>query len=180
MLILILIFSENDSVKVAADQVAEDDADIDAEDLEGMGLEEGYRHACVVECICHAVGEATYDEERNREQEREHVAFTGECNRCSHEQTARDAEEAACERSGLESELEDPLRRSLDVHRRHARKKSETETSDDVSEENEEELTDLVLVDETCCTCIKLELVSYHGHESDGEENRSNEWAISL
>ena len=120
MLILVLIFSQDYSVEVTSDQITQHDADINSEDLESMSLEEGYRHACVVERICHAVGKAAHDEERNREQERKHVALTGECHRCGHEQTARDAEETACEGSGPESELEDLLRRSLDIHRRNA------------------------------------------------------------
>ena len=116
-LILVLIFSQNDAVEVAADKVTQDDADIDAEDLEGMSLEEGYRHSTIVKGVGHAVGEAAYDEERNCEQEREHVAFAGKCHRSGHEQTAWDAEEAASEGSGLEPELENLLRCCLDVHR---------------------------------------------------------------
>ena len=118
--ILILIFSKNDSIKIAADKVTQHDADIHAQNLEGMSLEEGYRYACIIECICHAVGKATYDEERNREQERKHVSFAGECYRCGHKKAARNAEKATCEGSGTESELEDLLSSSLDVHRRHA------------------------------------------------------------
>ena len=120
MKILILILCQHNPIKVAADQVAKDDAYIYAKDLKSMGLEESYRYACVVERICNTVGKATNDEERNCEQERKHVSFTGECHRCSHEQTARNAEETACEGSGAESELQDLLSRSLDVHRRHS------------------------------------------------------------
>ena len=116
-LILILVFCQNYAVKVAADKVTKDDADIHTEYLEGMRLEECYRHTCVVERVGHAVGEAAYDEERNCEQERKHIAFAGECHCCGHEQTARDAEETTCKCSGTESELEDLLRRTLDVHR---------------------------------------------------------------
>ena len=117
MKILILILSEDNPIKVAADQVAKDDAYIHAEDLEGMSFEEGYRHTCVVECICNAVGKATYDEERNCKQEWKHVSLASKCNRCGHEQTARDSEETACESSGAESELKDLLGCPLDVHR---------------------------------------------------------------
>ena len=112
-----MIFSQDDAIEIAADQVTQHDADIDAEDLEGMRLQEGRRHRAIVEGVGHAVGEAAYDEERNREQEREHVALAGECHSCCHEQTAWDAEEAASEGSGLESEFKDLLRCCLDIHR---------------------------------------------------------------
>ena len=58
---LVLIFSQNDAVEVAADKVTQHDAYIDAEDLKGVGLEEGYRHCAIVEGVGHAVGEAAYE-----------------------------------------------------------------------------------------------------------------------
>ena len=116
-LILILIFSQDDAVEVAADKVTKDDADIHTEYLEGMCLQEGHRHRAIVEGVGHSVGEAAYDEERTCAQEREYVAFAGKCHRSGHEQTAWDAEEAASEGSGLESEFKDLLRCRLDVHR---------------------------------------------------------------
>lgn len=179
-LILVLIFSQNDAVEVAADKVTQDDADIDAEDLEGMSLEEGYRHCTIVKGVGHAVGEAAYDEERNCEKEREHVAFAGECHRSGHEESAWDAEEATSEGSGLEPELEDLLCCRLNVHRRDAREKSEAETAYDVSKKNEEKLSDFILIDESCCACIEFELVSDYGHESEREEYRSYERSINL
>ena len=118
--LLVLIFCQNNPIEVAADKVTQHDADIHTEYLEGMCLQEGYRYSAIVKGVGHAVGEASYDEERNCKQEREHVAFAGKCHRSGHEQTAWDAEEAASEGSGLESELENLLRSCLDVHRRDA------------------------------------------------------------
>ena len=43
--ILILIFSKNDSIKIAADKVSNDDADVDCQDLKGIGHPEIKRHA---------------------------------------------------------------------------------------------------------------------------------------
>ena len=116
-LILVLIFCQNYAVKVASNKVTKDYADIDAEDLEGMRLEEGRRHCAIVEGVGHAVGEAAYDEERNCEKERKHVAFAGECHRSGHEEAAWDAEEATSEGSCLEPEFKNLLRSCLDVHR---------------------------------------------------------------
>ena len=82
-----------------------------------MNLPEGQRNAEVIKSICHTVSEAAYDEERNCEEERKHVAFAGECHRSGHEEAAWDAEEAASEGSGIEPELENLLRSCLDVHR---------------------------------------------------------------
>ena len=174
-LILILIFSQDDAVEVAADKVTQHDAYIDAEDLKGVGLEEGYRHCAIVESVCHAVGEAAYYEERNRKQERKHVAFAGECHRCGHEEAAWDAEEATSEGPGIESELKDFLRSSLDIHRRNPCHESEAETADDVTEKYQEKLSYFILIDESSCTSVELKLVSDHGHESEGEEHCSNQ-----
>ena len=82
-----------------------------------MGLEEGDRYTGVVEGICHAVGEAADDEERNRKHERKNVSFTGKCHCSSHEETTRDTKDTAYESAGSESELEDVLSCTLDVHR---------------------------------------------------------------
>ena len=113
----ILCFFKYDSVKIAANQVAKHCADVDAENFKRVKFPECERGREVVEGVGHAVGEAAYDEERNCEKERKHVAFAGECHRSGHEEAAWDAEEAASEGSGLEPELENLLRSTLDVHR---------------------------------------------------------------
>ena len=134
----ILCFFKYDSVKIAANQVAKHCAYVDAEDFKRVKFPECERGREVVEGVSHTVGEAAYDEERNCEKERKHVSFTGECDRCGHEEAAWDAEEATSEGSGLEPELEDLLCCRLDVHRRDAREKCRQEASKDVSKKNEE------------------------------------------
>ena len=65
MMILVLVLGEDDAVEIAADQVAENDAAVHAENLPCMRLPERNRNAEVIERICNAVGESANDEERD-------------------------------------------------------------------------------------------------------------------
>ena len=118
---LVLILSQNNAIKIAADKVAEDDTAVDAEDFPYVEFPEGKRHAAVVEGISNAVGEAAHDEERNCEEERKEVLLAGETDCCSHHDTAADSEEAAAESTDTETELENLLGSALDVHRADTR-----------------------------------------------------------
>lgn len=118
---LVLILGQHNTVKIAADKVAEDDAAVDAEDFPQVEFPEGKRHAAVVEGICNAVGEAAHDEERNCEEERKKVLLAGETDSRGHHDTAADSEEAAAESADTKTKLEDLLGSSLDVHRADTR-----------------------------------------------------------
>ena len=118
---LVLILGQHNTVKVAADKVAKDDAAVDAENFPQVEFPERKRHAAVVEGVCNTVGEAAHDEERNCEEERKEVLLAGETDCCGHHDTAADSEEAAAESADTETELEDLLGSSLDVHRADAR-----------------------------------------------------------
>ena len=75
--LLILVLCQNYSVEVAANEVAKDDTAVYAQHLPCMCLKEGNWYAKVIECVGYAVGEAAYDEERNRKQKRKIMLFTG-------------------------------------------------------------------------------------------------------
>ena len=66
----ILIFCQNDAIQIASNEISKDYADIYAEDLKKMSLDECKRHTQEIECICHAVRKAADDEKRNSENKR--------------------------------------------------------------------------------------------------------------
>ena len=178
--VLILVFRKDDPIEVAADEVAEYDTCIHADDLKSMELPESERDAKVIEGIGHAVGEAADDEERNTEQEREILLLTGELNGCSHNETASYAQKAATDSSGTKAKLEDSLSGRLDLERRHAGKERSDKTSYDVSEKDHEQLSDFPFVYESCCTGIKFQSVAHYSKESEREQNCTGKGAISL
>ena len=59
---LVLILSKDNTIKIAAEKVTEDDAAIYSEDFPEMHFPERKRHAAIVKCIRNAVGKSTDDE----------------------------------------------------------------------------------------------------------------------
>ena len=173
-LLFILAFCQNDAVEVAADEIAKDDADIDRQDGRSVGFPEVERHAEVVECICHAVGESTDNEERHAQKERQILFLTGELHGGGHDEATADTEESTFQSSGAESEFEDILSGILDGERSHAGQKGGQKAADDIAQEDKEKSSDLVFLYESGCSGIESELISYHCQEAEGEEDRSD------
>ena len=145
-----------------------------------MSLEEGYRNAEVIEGVGHAVSEAANDEERNCKKEGQIMLLPCECHSCGHKETARDAEETAAYCPCVKPELKNSLSRTLDVHRRDSCHESEAEAAEDVPQKDEEKLADFILVYESCCTGIELQLISDNSKKAEGEEHRSDKGAVNL
>ena len=175
---LVLIFGKDDSVEVTAYEVTEDYADIDAEYLEKMGLDECNRNAEEVEHICDAVREAAYDEERHTEQKRKVLSLSCKMYGCGHYETASYRKKTAFQGTRTKTKLHDLLGSSLNIHRRHPGKKSDTKTSDDVAEKNPEKIPYLILIDETRSTGIKFQLISDNCQQSEGEKHGTDKRSI--
>ena len=142
------------TIEITSDKITKDYAYVDDKSLESMVLYKFKRYTAVVERIRHTVGKSADNEQRNCEKERNIMLSACECHSSSHHETARDAEKTATYRTSLESESENILRSSLDVKRRHSGDKAHDEASDNVSTEDDEKLSKLILLEETCCTCI--------------------------
>ena len=171
----ILVFCKDNAIEVAADEVTQDNADIDCQDVEGIGHPEIERDTQVVERIGHAVGESAYDEERDTEKEGQILFLTGELHCCSHNESASDAEKSASEGSRTESELENLLSGLLNGQRCDASQKRCYETADDIAKKNQEKCSDFVFLYESSRACVKSELVTDYRKEPEGEEDRSHE-----
>ena len=91
----ILIFGQNYAVQIASHEISKDYADIYAEDLKEMGLDECKRHTKEIECISHAVRETTDDEKRHSENKRKELILTGELNGRSHDESASYGKDSA-------------------------------------------------------------------------------------
>ncbi len=142
------------TIEITSDKITKDYAYVDDKSLESMVLYKFKRYTTVVERIRHTVGKSADNEQRNREKERNIMLSACKCNSCSHHETAWDAQETATHRSSFQSESENILRSSLDVKRRHSCNETHDETSDDVSTKDDEKLSELILLEETCRTCI--------------------------
>ena len=176
--VLILVFGKDDTIEIAADEVADNDTCIYSDDLNGMNLPESERNAEVIEGIGHAVGEAAYDEERHTEKEREVLLLAGKLNGCGHYEAASYTQKSATDGSGTKAKLEDPLSGCLNFQWSHACKKRSYEASYDVSEKDHEQLSYLAFVNESGCTCIKFQPISHDSEKSEGEEHCTDKASI--
>ena len=173
MMILVLILGEDDAVEIASDKVADDDAQIYGNDLWSIGFPEIERDAKIIECISHTVGESADYEERDTEHQGHILFLTSKLHCRSHNESAAYAEETAAESTGTESELENVLGSVLDLHRSDTSQKRSTEAAYNISEENQEKGSHLVLLDESRRSGIKSEFISDHSKKSEREEHRS-------
>ena len=135
-----------------------------------MSLQKCYRDAEIVEGIGDAVGESAHDEERNRKQEREIVLLPGKLHGSRHHESATDPKESAAPRTGLQTEFEDVLSRTLDVHRRHTGEHGGTKAAEDVSQQDNAQHPHLTLADEACCARVKAEFISHDREKPETEE----------
>jgi hypothetical protein len=145
-----------------------------------MKLPERERDTEIVESVSHAVGEAADDEERHTEKKRKILLLAGKLNGCGHYEAASYAQKSATDGSGTKTKLEDPLSGRLYFQWSHASKKGSNEASYDISEKDHEQLPNLAFVNESGCTCIKFQFITYYGKESEREEHCSGKRAIGL
>ena len=86
------IATHDPAVEVAAYEVAADDRDVEGDDFSKMFTPVGEGGAGVKEGISNAVGEATDNEERYAEEERQHVVLAGKGNGGGHDEAACNGE----------------------------------------------------------------------------------------
>ena len=110
------MMQSEDPDKITADEIAENDAEIDSQNFKPMSLEESHRYCKIIECIGNAVGESADDEQRHAEQERQIILLAGECHGRGHYEPAAYAEKAAPERTVLKPYFKNLLRGSLKIH----------------------------------------------------------------
>lgn len=146
---------KDDTIEITSDKITKDYAEIDDKSLESMVLYKFKWHAAVIEGICHTVGKSAYNEQRNCEKKRDIMLPACECHCSSHHETARDTEKTTTYRTSLDSESENILCRSLDIKRGHSSDETHDEAADDVTTEDDEKLSKLILLEETCSTCIQ-------------------------
>ena len=106
----------DDADEIAAYTVAYDYADVKAEDLSEMVGE--IREWCgkIIECVCYAVREATYNEYWYSEEERQPlVAEFGEVNGCGHDEATTYGEQSAAEYAVVETRLQYALCDTLHI-----------------------------------------------------------------
>ena len=96
---------EGPAVEVAADEVAEDLAEVDDENV---GLEElGGGGDEEIEGVGDGVGEATEDEDGHAEDQRQHLTLAGELDGGGHDESAADGEQETRPRAFRQPSCED-------------------------------------------------------------------------
>lgn len=95
------------SVEVAAEEVAKDEAEIEWENGAPVGGEGVDGDAEVVEDVGYAVGETTHDEQRHAEEQWEELLLAGKGDGSGHDESAADGKEAATEDACIHPGSED-------------------------------------------------------------------------
>ena len=167
---------EGPAVEVAADEVAEDLAEVDDEDV---GLEElGGRGDEEIEGVGDGVGEATEDEDGHAEDQRQHLTLAGELDGGGHDESAADGQQETGPGSFCQASGED-LRGGLDaVGLGVGNHPGGEQTAHDVTQQHDAKHRPVTLTaDEACCACIEFETVIDDGSETEGEENGTRDAA---
>ena len=169
---------ERPAVEVAADEVAEDLAEVDDEDgglenLVGGGNEE-------VEGIGDGVGEAAEDEDGYAQHQRQHLALAGELYGGGHDESAADGEQETGPRAFRQTTCKDLRGGFHAVGLGIGDHPGREQTAHDVAQEYHAEHGPVALpTDESGCACVELQTVIDHGGKSEGEEDGASDAAHS-
>jgi hypothetical protein len=121
------------------------------------------------------VGKSTHDEQRHAEQQREVLALTGEVYGGSHYKSATYGKYATAQGTCSQAPLKHRLCRLLKGHGRAAGDEGNSQTANDISYEDEKQLSHLTATDETCSASIELQPVVNDREEAEGEEHRTHD-----
>ena len=176
LLITMLIVEKNlfhpphdDTVEVAAEEVAKDDGEVEGEHRGPVGGEGGDGDAEVVEDVGYAVRETTHDEQRHAEEQWEELLLAGKGDGSGHDESAADGKEAATEDACIHPGSEDVGGCLLLGQGRAAGKQGYEQTADDVAKKDEEQRTDFFARDETCRTGVQLQFVVDDSQQSESK-----------
>lgn len=157
------------SVEVAAEEVAKDEAEIEWENGAPVGGEGVDGDAEVVEDVGYAVGETTHDEQRHAEEQWEELLLAGKGDGSGHDESAADGKEAATEDACIHPGSEDVGGCLLQWQRRAAGKQWDKQTTDDITKKDEEQCPHLTTFDEACRTSVQFEFVVNDSKQSEGK-----------
>ena len=90
--------------------------------------------------ICHTVRKSAYYEQRHTEKQREHISLACKINGCRHYETTSDCKKSASDCTGVQTQLQDILSRSLQIHRRQSCEKGNRQTSQYIAEKNDQQI----------------------------------------
>ena len=99
----ISVFVNKEVVEVAAEEIADDEREVEKQHAAGVGGEERCRGCHVIKGVGNAVREAAVDEERHGEEQRNPVANllapAGESDGSGHQDAATDSQRTGAERT---------------------------------------------------------------------------------
>lgn len=161
----------NDAVEIAADKVAHDDAQVKDENLGPEDSVKVKRHAQIIECVGHTVGEAAHDEERHAEEQGEILPLSGKGDGGGHDHAASDSQYAASDGTDGQTAFENLLCRFLKGHRTHAGDDGDDETTHDVAQENKEQLSHFTFLNKACSSGVEFQPVMHHREQTESKKN---------
>ena len=169
-LVFLGLEEERPAVEVAADEVAKHLADVDDEDI---GLEQLVsRGDEEIEGVGDRVGEAAEDEDGHTEDQRQHLALTGELNGGGHDESAADSQQETGPGTFRQSSCEYLRGWFHTVWLGIGYHPGGEQTAHDVAEEYDTEHGPVALTaDESSGACIEFQTIINDGSEAEGEEN---------
>ena len=115
--------ARHNAVEVTTNEVSDDDGKVKTEDFAKVGKEEVGGHGEVIECICHAVGETTDNEEGHTEEGGEHIALARKGYGGCHNESATNGKQTSTQRTYGKATFKNRLRCLLERVGRSARQK---------------------------------------------------------
>lgn len=175
----LLLFFPNmvadDAVEVAADEVAQHDAEIEDENLGPKDGVEINGNAQIVESVGHTVGKTAHDEERHAKEQREILSLAGESDGGGHNHTAADGQNAAPDRSDGQAAFQNLLCRILKRHGTHAGDDGHNEAADDVAQENKEQLSHFTFFNKAGRSGVEFQSVVHHREQTESKKDGADD-----
>ena len=165
----------DETVEVAADEIADDDADVEDQDTQPVVGNERHRHAQIIISVGNTVREAAHDEEWHTEEQRKVLTLAGKGDCRGHDESAAYGKDASLERSDGKSSFEDLLCSVLKRHWRTACNEGYEQTAHDVAKEDEQQASALILLYESCCACIEAQAIVNHSEQAECEQHGSDD-----
>ena len=165
----------DEAVEVAANEIADDDADVEDQDTQPVVGNERHRYAQIIISVGNTVREAAHDEEWHAEEQRKVLTLAGKGYCRGHDESAAYGKDASLERSDGKSSFEDLLCSVLKWHWRTACNEGYEQAAHDVAKEDEQQASALILLYEASCACIEAQAIMNHSEQAECEQHGSDD-----
>ena len=159
------------AIQVATYKVSYNQADIEQQHATYVFLNEAKGNGQVVERIGYAVRESAKYEHGNCKEQREPLIATGKRYGCGHQESATYGEQSGTYGSDSQSAFKNLLSGFLKRHGRYSGKQGNQKATNDITQQDKQQVTYLTLHDEAGSTGIEFKLVADYGDKAESEHN---------